>query len=60
LSHYAKIRDDSDSERQFAEIRLRAIRKIGEINRDLEKAFPDKGHAVGLPTDGKTKGTTIS
>jgi hypothetical protein len=33
------------------EIRLRAIRKIGEISRDLEKV--DNQYA--LPTDGKSK-----
>jgi hypothetical protein len=36
-------------------IKLRACVKIGEISRDLEKAFPNKGHGAGLPTDGKTK-----
>src|SRR5262245_19478141 len=59
LSHYAKIRDDSDSERQFAEISLRAIRKIGEISRDLEKA-ESHGGKVWLPIAGKSKEQQLS
>jgi hypothetical protein len=41
------------------EIRLRAIRKIVAIKRDLEKVFPNKGHGrFGLPTDGKNQRKT--
>ena len=35
---YARIRDDIESQRKFAEIKLRVCVKIGEISRDLEKA----------------------
>jgi hypothetical protein len=34
---------------------LRAVRKIGELSRELEKAEPAKGHGAGLSNDGKTK-----
>jgi hypothetical protein len=39
----------------MSEIRLRAMTRIGELSRELEKAKPDKGHGAGLPTIGKTK-----
>src|SRR5215510_4800161 len=51
LEAYARIRDDVESQRQFAEIKLRACVKIGEISRDLEKA----GNQYALPADGKSK-----
>jgi hypothetical protein len=38
LEAYARVRDDAESQRRFAEIRLRACMRIGEISRDLEKA----------------------
>jgi hypothetical protein len=57
LEAYARVRDDVESQRRFAEIRLRACMRIGEISRDMEK-----GHKIGrgegeiqLPTDGKLK-----
>jgi hypothetical protein len=59
LSRHAKIRDDSDSERQFAEISLSAVRKIGEISRDLEKA-ESHGGKVWLPIAGKSKEQQLS
>jgi len=40
LEACARIRNDDASERKFAEIRLRAIRKIGELSRELDKAKP--------------------
>jgi hypothetical protein len=40
LEAYARVRDDAEAQRQFAEIRLRACMRIGEISRDLE---PSKG-----------------
>jgi hypothetical protein len=40
LEYYAKIRDDRPTETRFAEIKMRAIIKIGELSRDLEKADP--------------------
>jgi hypothetical protein len=39
----------------MSEIRLRAMTRIGELSRALEKAKPNKGHGAGLPTTGKTK-----
>jgi hypothetical protein len=36
IQAYAKIRDDFESQQRFAEIRLRACQRIGEISRDLE------------------------
>jgi hypothetical protein len=38
LEAYARIRDDITSERKCGEIRLRAIRKIGELSQGLDKA----------------------
>jgi hypothetical protein len=38
LEAYARVRDNSEAERQFAEIRLRACIRIGEISRELETA----------------------
>jgi hypothetical protein len=42
------------------EIRLRAVRRIGELSRELEKAefVPRKGACV--PNDGKTKEQTLA
>jgi hypothetical protein len=37
LEAYARIRNDDASERKFAEIRLRAVRKIGELSRELPR-----------------------
>ena len=45
-----RIRDDVQSQRQFAEIKLRACVKIGEIRRDLEKA---QGHRANDGTKSK-------
>lgn len=53
LEAYARIRDNVEAERQFAEIRLRASIRIGELSRELEKAQPNKGHGVAI--DGQTK-----
>lgn len=55
LQAYARVRDNSEAERQFAEIKLRAAIRIGEISRELEKAEPNHGHGAGLPISGKTK-----
>jgi hypothetical protein len=58
---YAKIRDDFESQQRFAEIRLRACQRIGEISRDLEK-----GEKIGgagkfkVPSDGKFKSETLA
>jgi hypothetical protein len=48
------------SEREFADIRLRAIRKIDEISRDLEKAHRTGDGKAQLLADGKLpKGRAI-
>lgn len=52
LQAYAKIRDDSESQRRFGEIRLRACQRIGEISRDMEKGAGRPSKEI-LPTDGK-------
>jgi hypothetical protein len=36
LEAYAQVRDDTESQRKFAEIRLRACIRIGELSRELE------------------------
>jgi hypothetical protein len=48
-------RDDKESRRKFAEIKLRACVKIGEISLELEKAQYNKGHGTVVPSDGKYK-----
>jgi tryptophan 2,3-dioxygenase len=54
LEAYARIHDDTEAQQKFAEIRLRAFQKIGELSRQLEKMEGFKGnqHQV-LPSDGK-------
>jgi len=49
LEYYAKVRDDKKSETEFAEVKLRAAQRIGQLSRDLEKDnptndFPPKGN----------------
>ncbi len=46
------MRDDADAQRQFAEIRLRACIRIGEISRELEKA---QGARTELRDNGDVK-----
>jgi hypothetical protein len=38
LEAYARVRDDAESQRKFAEIRLRACQRIGVLSAELEKA----------------------
>jgi hypothetical protein len=40
LQAYAKVRDNAEAERQFAEIKLRASIRIGELSRDLPHGKP--------------------
>lgn len=37
LEAYARVRDNPEAERQFAEVKLRACIRIGELSRELEK-----------------------
>jgi N6-adenosine-specific RNA methylase IME4 len=55
LRLYARQRADNALETMAAEIKLRAIRRIGELSRELEKAEGFKGnqHAEVVPTSGK-------
>jgi hypothetical protein len=48
---YAPVRDDAESQRKFAEIRLRACQRIGVLSAELETAEQAKGGRH--PTDGK-------
>jgi hypothetical protein len=40
LEAYARVRDDVEAQRQFAEIRLRACMRIGQLSRELPKGKP--------------------
>jgi hypothetical protein len=51
LSSTAEVRNDWSRKQRFAEIRLRASQRIGEISRDLEKLQGARTEL--LPNDGK-------
>jgi hypothetical protein len=53
LRHYARQRSDNELETRAAEIKLRAIRRIGELSRELEKSQPRENNGR-LATSGKT------
>src|ERR1700732_1039990 len=56
LEAYARVRDDTESQRRFAEIRLRACQRIGQLSTELEKAEREGPRGqFRLPTDGKSK-----
>lgn len=59
LAAYARQKNDVEMERWVAEIKLRAITRIGEISAELEKAQPMNGKGAGLPNGGKTKAQTL-
>jgi hypothetical protein len=53
------VRNDFESQQRFAEIRLRACQRIGEISRDLEKL--QGAPTELLPNDGKkSKAETLA
>ena len=52
IADCANVDEVAGIERQFAEIRLRACIRIGEISRDLEKSNLIKLEAVGIPPMG--------
>jgi 16S rRNA G966 N2-methylase RsmD len=55
LAAYARQRNDIEMERWVAEIKLRAITRIGEISAELETAPGVGGHnRQALPVDGKS------
>src|SRR5882762_2106577 len=60
IQAYAKIRDDFESQQRFAEIRLRACQRIGEISRDLEKVETIGPSSVRIPIDGKPKSQVLA
>jgi hypothetical protein len=61
LEAYARVRDDADAQRQFAEIRLRACIRIGEISRELETAkHGGAGGGSKLPTMGTSKAEQLA
>jgi pimeloyl-CoA synthetase len=51
IKAYCRLRDDREGEVDFAEIRLRAIRRIGELSRELE--ISDQARGGRHPTVGK-------
>ena len=55
LEAYARIHNDTEAQRKFAEIRLRAYQKIGELTRQLEKAKFTPRVGACVPNDGQTK-----
>lgn len=59
LEAYARVRDDAESQQRFAEIRVRACLKIGELSRELEVSEQAKGgrHDNG---DAPTKTETLA
>ena len=61
LEAYARQSQDHEMETWAAEIRVRAMRRIGEISKDLAAAKPAGGRGkVVLPTSGRTKAETLA
>lgn len=55
LRAYARQAHNTDMEVQVAEIRLRALRRLGELSKELEKADQsERGQDGRFPTAGKT------
>src|SRR5215475_2784048 len=52
LEAYARIRDDRETQRKFAELRLRAAQRIGQLSRELETA---QGERTDLPVNDDRK-----
>ena len=50
LEAYARVRDDAESQRKFAEIRLRACQRIGQLSAELET---HQGHRLNDVTKSK-------
>jgi hypothetical protein len=55
LAHYARQRDDKELDVWMSEIRLRAVIRIGELSRELEKVVTTGPSSVKIPSDGKPK-----
>jgi hypothetical protein len=53
-------KDAAEELSQFAEIRLRACVKIGELSRELEKVETIGAGKVGIPSDGKPKAERLA
>jgi hypothetical protein len=60
LEYYARIRDDKATETHFSEIKLRAVIKIGELSRELEKSKGGANPKVTLPIGGKSKSESLA
>jgi phage N-6-adenine-methyltransferase len=59
MRHYAKQAKDPEMEIWLAEIRLRALRRLGELSKKLKKA-PSGRAAVSLPDAGKSKAEVLA
>lgn len=60
LRSYAQQRGDIEMERWVAEIKIRAILRIGELSADLDKAQTQgKNGTVRLPASGKSKAAAL-
>jgi len=59
LRLYARQANDRDLECWTAEIKLRAVRRIGELSAALEKVVTTGGGNVGIPASGKPKAQVL-
>jgi hypothetical protein len=59
LEAHARARDDAESQRKYAEIRLRACQRIGVLSAELETA-ESHGGKICLPSDGKSKADKLA
>ncbi len=50
---------EAEMEAWVAEIKLRAMRRIGELSAKLDKAPPLHGKGAGIPIGGKTKAQSL-
>lgn len=59
LKAYAEQRGDLELERWVTEIKLRAIRRIGELSRELDASKGGANPAATLPDGGKSKSSVL-
>ncbi len=60
LRAYARQAHNTDMEVQVAEIKLRALRRMGELSKALEKVTTIGGGEVGIPSGGKPKSEQLA
>jgi hypothetical protein len=60
LAAYARIVNDVEAEMKFAELRLRAVQRLGELSIALDKAKLAGKGTVCLPNGGKTKAQALA